>query len=90
MTGPAKTGHFIPDLLKRSAFGTVSFCVLGEVRRQRDTFYTSHVRQIQRMLLKNSSVNWLVSKMTCRVLETMQNYKGNPSKGRTSHLTNYG
>lgn len=90
LSGPAKNGHFITDLLKRSAFRRVSFCVPGKVHRERDTFYASHGRQIQRMLLKTSSVNWLVSKMTCRVLETMQNYKENPSKWLTSHLTNYG
>lgn len=87
LMGPAKNGNFTPDLLKRSVFGRVSFCVLGEVHCERDTFYTKrqihhilHLRQIQRMLSKNYSVNWLVSKMTPRVLETTQNYKGNPSK----------
>lgn len=89
LTGPAKNSHFITDLLKRSAIRTLSFCV-GEVHCETDTSYVSHVRQIQRTLLKNALVNWLVSEITHRVLETMQNYKENSSKWLTSHLTNYG
>ena len=47
LTGPAKNGHFITDLLKGSAFPIVS-CVAGEVYCERDTFYTKHVHQTQR------------------------------------------
>lgn len=91
LTCPDKKGHCIIDYLKRFVFKTVFLCHRRGVLWQGYILCKLCMSNSSHALPKNNtSVTWLVSKITRRVLETMQNYKENTSKWLTSHLINYG
>lgn len=88
---PDKCGHFISDYLKRFVFKSVLLCHRRSVLWKGCILCKLCISNSSHALpTKNTSVNWPVSKITCRVLETMRNYKENLSEWLTSHLTNYG
>lgn len=79
--------HWSPE---RVCLSNSILCCRRSILRKGYILHKTCTSNSARMLLKNSSVNRLVSKITYRALETMQNNKENPSKWLTSHLTNYG
>lgn len=67
---PAENSHLITNYQKRFAFETVSFCATREVHHERDYILRKQRTSNSAYALptKNTSVNLLVCKITCRAL----------------------
>lgn len=74
----ARKGHVITDYLARSLSKVVSVCVTGKHRCIPHQLCMSN--PAHDLPMRNTSVNWVVGKITITVLETIQNNKESPSK----------